>query len=112
MFRIDLSEHNETIRRAREEFRKLPKRMLRIAEFGAKLERDKHEYQNRTGDLEESTQAHLHDSGDDTSVILIMAMPYASHVRRLGYSSIDEAAELVEREIDAGIKTMANRIGG
>ena len=100
----DLKRHRAEVRRA---FRALPRRMLKIGKFAADYERNSHEYQNRTGRLEASTQAALHESSDSPILVLMMTMPYASHVNRLGYSNIDEAAELCEQQLSAGFAAMA-----
>ena len=104
---MDISEVTELSRKARRVFRRIPRSMLRIGQFAAQFERATHPYQNRTGMLEASTRAFIAEGADVVTLSLVMAMPYASHVDRLGYSHVGEAAALIDRQLQAGFDAMA-----
>ena len=108
---MDVSEARALARKARREFRRIPRSMLRIGQFAAEYERSTHPYQNRTGMLEASTRAYLEEGGDSVTLNLVMAMPYASHVIDLGYSNIGEAVAQVDRQLQAGFEAIANKLG-
>lgn len=80
--------------------REVPREMYRIARQAASDERRGHTYQNRTGNLERSTQAtEPVDSGDTVQVDLIAGTEYASYVNARGYMIIDETAARAANEM-------------
>lgn len=86
--------------------------MLDLAQQGAEVLRSTDPYQDRTGDLRESTEAVIDQSGDPVIVVLRMGEDYASFVKRLGYSNFDDVSEEVKRQMDDGMRTVRRRIGG
>jgi len=72
----------------------------RLAE-AAKVERATHAYNNRTGNLEASTQAsEVRETGDAVEVTLVAEMPYASYVNDRGLMTIDDSAAAAATDID------------
>ncbi len=67
--------------------------MKTAVKYGAQFERDNKTYQNRTWKLLRNTKGRI-DRASNNEVVaeIVMDMPYASHVNKLGYSAIDEAA--------------------
>jgi len=96
---VDLSELRAFHKTARARVRDAGVR----ADMAAALEpvaahlRATHEYQNRTGDLEASTQA---VARTDAGYELVAGMEYASHVERLGYSNMKDGAHVAELAIE------------
>jgi hypothetical protein len=109
---VDLVALKARAAKVRRLIRAVPNRMLRIGTFAARFERSTHAYQNRTGMLEASTMAIIKEGGDVVTLELLMGMNYASYVNDLGYSSIDEAAAMVEQELNAGFAAMAAELEG
>lgn len=107
---MDISEVTELARKARRAFRRIPKSMLRIGHFAAEYERSTHPYQNRTGMLEASTRAFITEGADEVVLTLAMDMPYASHVDRLGYSHVGEAAAMIDRQLSAGFEAIGREL--
>jgi hypothetical protein len=111
MITIDVSQLRALNRRAKRLFDLMPARMLDIGKFAARFERETHSYTNRTGKLEASTLAYVAEGNDEVTLSLVMDTPYASYVNKLGYSNIDEAAELVEQQLFDGLTAMADELG-
>ena len=70
--------------------------MYRHVKAAAEWERDNHDYGNRTYKLEFKTEAKRIGSRD---VALVMGVPYASYVEKMGLSNIDKAAKMAEEAI-------------
>lgn len=101
---VDLSEVYALERAATKVLGDVPRRLKAACDKGADLEVRTHPYHNRTGNLERSTFAQtVETNGADATVELAARMDYASFVNRLGYSRIDDAALLAERDFAAWI---------
>lgn len=72
--------------------RRYPSDVLAICEAAAAELRATDSYQDRTGDLRESTQAIAAIGGSVNAVTLQMGEAYASFVKRLGFSRWDEVS--------------------
>lgn len=115
--KIRLDDLKATAERARAEFAKTAEEMNRLVGLGAELERAEHRYQNRTGNLERSTMAHVISSSMRMSrVDLEMGFdpdaPYASYVVGRGFSAIGDVAERVESWLDDFFVDQAVRVAG
>jgi hypothetical protein len=111
MFEVDISEVIELEALARAELQSVPRVMKAVLDVAALEERRSHEYRNRTGNLQRSTQARIDSrSADGASVELEMGEDYASYVVRKGLSHIEEEAHMAERGIDLALEAMAGRI--
>jgi len=100
--KVDISQVIETERAAVKHLeREVPQQMLRIAKQAATDERRGHSYQNRTGDLQRSTQAtEVRADENAVEIDLVAGMEYASHVNRRGYMIIDETAARAAQEME------------
>jgi hypothetical protein len=75
--------------------------MQRTVASAAREERQTHGYQNRTGDLEASTQASEVMSVGDTDVVTLQAdTSYASYVNDRGLMRLDELAATAGEELE------------
>lgn len=106
--KVDLSGLESQLTLAKEEMRKLPREMKRIADSGAHLERSTHRYINRTGNLQSSTLTRY--SRGAAAVSLEMGMDYASFVIKRGLSQFNAIAREVEQEITKYVDAMTVRI--
>lgn len=100
--KVDISEVLATERAAvRHLEREVPKAMERAVKQAATDERRGHSYQNRTGDLQRSTQATEPVTTDNIAQVdLVAGMDYASYVNRRGFMIIDETAQRAANEIE------------
>lgn len=97
--------------RARKAFGALPGRMEEIAGNAALRLRERDTYQDHTGDLRRSTEVLLSLEGNGDAVIeLVMDMPYASFVKRLGFSGFDEEALRASQRIKALVARLPDQI--
>jgi hypothetical protein len=86
---------------AKQRLRELPKVVEGVVKLGAAYERQHHEYRNRTGDLQRSTEGKLtRRSATEIRAELRMGMPYASYVVGHGLSEIQTAANSIEAELN------------
>jgi len=85
----------------------LAERMHRAVRVGARYEQRTHGYQNRTGNLEASTDAIILSESNDGAVVQLTmgtrpdkyGRTYAEAVFYKGLSNIDLAAEVAEQQI-------------
>ena len=107
----NLKERTEAaVRSLREE---QPAQMKATLDAAAENERATHEYQNRTGNAEASTQAgELQQSGDSVSVEFGMGVEYAIYLDERGLTGIVAAAEGAETELQYYFEAERDRIAG
>lgn len=113
MFSVDVSKvvaHSERGAGLHRAFaQQVPVRLRRARD----LERRTHAYQNRTGNLQRSTQViRSSGSGLDVSWWLIMGMVYASYVERRGFTDFKQIADGVKAELDEMQRRTAERTVG
>jgi hypothetical protein len=104
-FDLDTSDFDAAIERVVREIDAAPDRILDIAGEAAAHLRETDWYQDRTGDLRESTKAEKTDDG----VVLTMGMPYASHVERAGFSDFEDLAEQSKEHVVTGLEKALTR---
>jgi hypothetical protein len=98
---VDTSAAEALAKKAEESFAAQRDGMLAILEAASHEVQDEHTYQNRTGNLELSTQAvRREQSTDGTTVTLEAGMDYASYVNRRGLMTIDERASEAEQAVE------------
>jgi len=98
---VDLGNIPGSANRFRHHYDRAVQTMQRTVARAAADERRTHAYQNRTGDLEASTQAsEVISAGDVDAVTLSADMPYASYVNDRGLMRIDERAEEAGEELE------------
>lgn len=86
----------------------LPTRMDTAVKYGAQYECYNKTYKNHTEKLMRSTKGQIVRANRQEIVVeLVMGTEYASHVVRLGYSAIREAARRVKTEIQHVIEQLA-----
>lgn len=109
---LDVSDVHDFTARAVAEFDDMPKNVFGFVEAGADILRARDPYENRTGQLRANTQAvNVNDDLDQWHFQLQMATPYASYVRDLGFSDIDDVYIRVRDEISVFIGvTMPRRM--
>ena len=74
--------------------------MLGVIGKAAAKERRSHAYNNRTGDLEQSTEAILISSSPSlTQVDLVMGMHYAEYIHKRGLTNIDQVRQEAEDQL-------------
>jgi hypothetical protein len=113
MLDLDISDVEQAEADAVDGFRGLGGRMRSAVQLGAQYERDNKTYQNRTGDLLRSTKGRLdRNSKDEIVAELEMGMGYADHVRALGFSAIDEAANRADVAIADAIEAVGDKVAG
>lgn len=98
--KVDLSSMYKIINEKTNELKMIDRAIRRFAQNAAAYERANHLYKNRTGNLEKSTIGKVTKSGDEIEASLQMNMDYASYVVNRGFSKIDEAAEMLENDIE------------
>lgn len=109
--KLDLSELKRAEKRAERELESVPKILLTAVTRGAQFEQRSHRYQNRTGDLELSTQGILNESTTRLSEATIeMGMPYASYVVARGFSSFPDIVAVVQQQITSELNQLAIRV--
>lgn len=111
---LDVSDVHAFTRRVEAEFDAMPMAVFGFVEAGADILVNTDPYQNRTGDLRTSTQAvNVDDELNGWHFDLEMGMKYASYVRDLGFSEIDDIAMVVRDHINVFLTSdMTRRIGG
>lgn len=110
----DASDVHEATERAEDAFLDMPDEVYGFVEAGAEALRETDPYQNRTGNLRASTRAVRVDAGLEFSYRLEMYEPYASYVRDLGFSRVDEFGMLggyVDTWIQNHFEVIAAKIG-
>lgn len=90
-----------------------PAEMKAILDGAAADERGSHDYQNRSGDAELSTQAgDLVQAGDFVSVEFGMGVDYAIYLDRRGLTQIVEIAGQADTELEFYFEGERDRIAG
>ena len=98
--KVDLTEVIQVQDASLAELKNIDRAMRRYVQKAAAYERANHYYQNRTGNLERSTQGSVTKDGDTFEVSLVMGMDYASYVVGRGFSQIDVAEKMLETDIE------------
>lgn len=111
---VDVSDVNDFTDRAVAVFEEMPKNVFGFVEAGADILQNTDPYTDRSGDLRSNTQAvNVNDDVDLWHFQLQMATPYASYVRDLGFSQIDDVWFIVRDHISVYIGvTMPRQILG
>jgi hypothetical protein len=105
------SQAERKAQRAEDAFACVPAALEAIAEFHAEYLRDTDDYQDRSGDLREHTVGRIVDAGADTATVeLVMDMPYASYVRRLGLSSFYDVVKDMSANCNRAMAGIGKRI--
>ncbi len=110
--RVRVSSQAETkASRAEAEFGRVPASLEAIAEFHAEYLRDTDSYHDRSGDLRAHTVGRVVDAGADAvTVELVMDEPYASFVRRLGFSDFYDLVKDMSRNCNRAMAAIGARI--
>ncbi len=110
--RVRVSSQAETkATRAETEFGHVPAALEAIAEFHAEYLRDTDSYHDRSGDLRAHTVGRIVDPGADAvTVELVMDEPYASYVRRLGFSDFYDVVSDMSRNCNRAMAGISRRI--
>lgn len=92
--KVDISEVEALTKRAHSAFDAMPMAVFGFVEAGADVLVSTDPYQDRTGDLRDSTKAvNVNDDPDAWEFLLEMGEGYAVFVNALGFSRIDEVGE-------------------
>jgi hypothetical protein len=110
---IDVTDVLDEARRAGEAFEQLRPRALRIAKGVATEERQSHEYRNRTGDLQRSTEAKVYtDDATGLEIIYGAYEEYASYVEDRGLSRVTELWDDAQADFDFMVEDIELEIIG
>ncbi len=105
------SQAEKKAQRAEDEFARVPAALEAIAEFHAEYLRDTDDYQDRSGDLRKHTVGRVIDGAPDSvTVELVMDEPYASFVRRLGFSNFYEVVKDMSANCNRAMAGIGKRI--
>ncbi len=114
MFKIDLdtSGAERVLAQTLEDKLRLSTIMQDGVNAGVEYEKAHKKYQNRTGNLLDSTKGHVREEGGNVVATIEMGMPYAGYVVKLGYSAIEEAREVANKKIQASLRDLGTKLAG
>lgn len=106
---VDMDKVRELVRKAERGLKRTSNELYKAAERGGRNARAKHEYENRTGDLERSTFAVTLASGTDKGVVELAARTYyAKYVAAKGYLSLERPKQIAIDAFNAWIAKFTN----